>query len=106
VVAPFAPQPVGSKVVPPDPSITAAIGRHHTLATAVTDLVDNSIDFGATHVLIRFLMEGYRPIGLQIIDDASGMDSAAIDDAMTYAKSANTTDATSGTSASDSKQRH
>lgn len=52
-----APQPVGSKVVPPDPSITSAIGRHHTLATAVADLVDNSIDFGATHVLVRFLME-------------------------------------------------
>jgi len=86
VADPFAPQPVGSKVVPPDPSITAAIGRHHTLATAITDLVDNSIDFGATHVLIRFLMEGYRPIGLQVIDDASGMDSAGIDDAMTYAK--------------------
>lgn len=81
-----APQPVGSKIVAPDPSITSAIGRHHTLATAVADLVDNSIDFGATHVLVRFLMEGPRPVGLQIIDDASGMDSVAIDDAMTYAK--------------------
>lgn len=82
----FAPQPVGSKVVPPDPSITSAIGRHHTLATAVADLVDNSIDAGATNVLIRFLMEGARPVGMQVIDDAAGMDSAAIDDAMTYAK--------------------
>lgn len=81
-----APQPVGSKIVPPDPSITSAIGRHHTLATAVADLVDNSIDFGATHVLVRFLMEGPRPVGLQVIDNASGMDSVAIDDAMTYAK--------------------
>jgi hypothetical protein len=81
-----APQPVASKIVPPDPSITSAIGRHHTLATAVADLVDNSIDFGATHVLVRFLMQGVRPVGLQVIDDASGMDSAAIDDAMTYAK--------------------
>lgn len=80
------PQPVGSKIVPPDPSITSAIGRHHTLATAVADLVDNSIDFGATHVLVRFLMQGARPVGLQVIDNASGMDSAAIDDAMTYAK--------------------
>lgn len=84
--AAFAPQPIGSKVVPPDPSITSAIGRHHTLATAVADLVDNSIDFGATHVLVRFLLEGARPVGLQVIDDASGMDSAGIDDAMTYAK--------------------
>ena len=82
----FTPQPIGSKVVPPDPSITSAIGRHHTLATAIADLVDNSIDFGATHVLVRFLMEGARPVGLQVIDNASGMDSAGIDDAMTYAK--------------------
>lgn len=80
------PQPIGSRVVPPDPSITSAIGRHHTLPTAIADLVDNSIDSGATHVLVRFLMEGARPIGLQVIDDASGMDSAGIDDAMTYAK--------------------
>lgn len=80
------PQPIGSKIVPPDPSITSAIGRHHTLATAVADLVDNSIDFGATHVLVRFVMHGARPVGLQVIDNASGMDSAAIDDAMTYAK--------------------
>ncbi|WP_418003005.1 ATP-binding protein [Mycobacterium sp. PDNC021] len=81
-----APQPIGSKTVPPDPSITSAIGRHHTLATAVADLVDNSIDAGATDVLVRFLMQGPRPIGLQVIDNASGMDSVAIDDAMTYAK--------------------
>jgi hypothetical protein len=80
------PQPVGSRVVPPDPSITSAIGRHHTLVTAVADLVDNSIDAGATHVLIRFLMDGARPLGLQVIDNGSGMDSAGIDDAMTYAK--------------------
>lgn len=83
---PFTPQPIGSRVVPPDPSITSAIGRHHTLPTAVADLVDNSIDFGATNVLVRFLMEGYRPVGLQVIDDASGMDSAGIDEAMTYAR--------------------
>lgn len=81
-----APQPVGSRVVPPDPSITSAIGRHHTLVTAVADLVDNSIDAGATNILIRFRMDGARPVGLQVIDNASGMDSAAIDDAMTYAK--------------------
>lgn len=82
----FTPQPVGSKVVPPDPSITSAIGRHHTLATAVADLVDNSIDVGATSILIRFLVDSVRPVGLQVIDNGPGMDSAGIDDAMTYAK--------------------
>ncbi|MEU0312301.1 ATP-binding protein [Nocardioides sp. NPDC006273] len=80
------PRPIGSRVVPPDPSITSAIGRHHTLTTAVADLVDNSIDAGATNVLVRFLMKEARPVGLQVVDNASGMDSAAIDDAMVYAK--------------------
>lgn len=82
----FSPQPIGSRTVPPDPSITSAIGRHHTLPTAVTDLVDNSIDAGATQVLVRFLLRGVHPVGLMVIDDAEGMDSAAIDVAMTYAK--------------------
>ncbi|MBD0022535.1 ATP-binding protein [Gordonia pseudamarae] len=81
-----APQPIGSRVAPPDPSITSAIGRHHTLASAVADLVDNSVDCGAAHVLVRFLMRGARPVGLRVIDDASGMDSAGIDNAMTYAR--------------------
>lgn len=81
-----APQPVGSRVVPPDPAITSAVGRSHNLVTAVADLVDNSIDAGATHILIRLRVEGARPVGLQVVDDASGMDSAEIDAAMTYAK--------------------
>lgn len=78
-------EPIASRTVPPDPSITSAIGRHHTLETAVADLVDNSIDAGASHVLVRFMMEGARPVGLQVIDDGNGMDTAAIDNAMTYA---------------------
>lgn len=82
----FAPQPIGSKVVAPDPSITSAIGRHHTLATAVADLIDNSIDVDANHVLVRFLVDGARPVGLQVIDDGWGMDTVGIDDAMTYAR--------------------
>ena len=38
-----APQPVSSRVVPPDPSITSAIGRHHTLVSAVADLVVDAV---------------------------------------------------------------
>lgn len=81
-----APQPVSSRQVDPDPSITSAIGRHHSLATAVADLVDNSIDAGARHVLVRFVTRNRQPVGLEVIDDGKGMDSAAIDAAMTYAR--------------------
>lgn len=81
-----APQPVSQRRVDPDPSITSAIGRHHSLATAVADLVDNSIDAGARHVLVRFVTRNGRSTGLEVIDDGKGMDTAAIDAAMTYAR--------------------
>jgi hypothetical protein len=80
------PIPIGSKRVEPDPSITSAIGRHHSLTTAVADLIDNSIDAAATHVLVRFLLRDERAVGLLVIDDGSGMDSVEIDHAMTYAR--------------------
>lgn len=75
---------VGYKEVPPDPSIADAVGRHHSLATAVADLVDNSIDAEATRVHIRFLSEGGFVRGLRVIDDGRGMNSADLDRAMTF----------------------
>ena len=83
------PQPVSSRRVDPDPSITSAIGRHHSLATAVADLVDNSIDANARNVLVRFVLADGVPRGLEVIDDGRGMDTAAVDDAMTYARKRN-----------------
>lgn len=72
----------------PEPAaITAterALGLHHTVATAVADLIDNSIDAGATRVLIRFLQSGRRITGLRIIDNGRGMDTSSIDAAMRY----------------------
>lgn len=61
-----------------------ALGLHHTVATAVADLIDNSIDAGATHVLLRFLQSGRRITGLRVIDDGRGMDADTIDAAMRY----------------------
>ena len=80
------PAPVQTRRVDPDPSITSAIGRHHSLTTAIADLVDNSIDAGARHVLVRFLQREERTTGLFVIDDGKGMDSVAVDDAMAYAR--------------------
>jgi hypothetical protein len=79
------PVPVSSTRVPPDPSIAAALGRHHSLSTAVADLVDNSIDAGAHHVLIRVLQRDERAVGLLVIDDGRGMDTDTISSAMAYA---------------------
>lgn len=81
-----APEPISTRRVDPDPSITSAIGRHHSLSTAVTDLVDNALDAGAGHVSIRFVLVAGRPVSLLVIDDGCGMDDAGIDGAMTYAR--------------------
>ena len=80
------PQPISTRRVDPDPAITSAIGRHHSLETAVADLVDNSLDAGAQHILIRFLMRDEIVSGLVVVDDGQGMDSVRIDEAMTYAR--------------------
>lgn len=69
----------------PDPSIAKAVGRHHTFETAIADLVDNSLDAGASRVLVRFLETNGAITGLQLIDDGRGMDSDSIDSAMEYA---------------------
>jgi hypothetical protein len=73
----------GRRVLPPDPRVMKAIGLNHSFESAVADVVDNSLDAGATRVLIRFVRDGDRLLGLCIVDDGKGMDEAAIDRAMT-----------------------
>lgn len=72
------------ETVLPDPSTIAAIGMHHTLTSALADLVDNSIDAGATHVRIRFVQQGTTILGLQIIDNGIGLTAEGIKRAMTF----------------------
>lgn len=76
--------PVGSSVtLPPDPHIMAAVGGNHRLETAVADLVDNSIDAGASRVLIRFVLADHRVQSFYVVDDGQGMTRDQIDNAMT-----------------------
>jgi len=79
------PSATGTRSVDLDPKLVNSIGLRHSLATAVADLVDNSLDATASTIRIRILLEGTAPIGVQVIDDGHGMDSVAIDRAMTYA---------------------
>ena len=67
---------------PPDPEILKAIGLNHGLESAVADLVDNSLDAGATRILIRFVLADGLIRELLVIDDGEGMDELAIDAAM------------------------
>ncbi|MGC2374462.1 MAG: ATP-binding protein [Solirubrobacteraceae bacterium] len=73
----------GTVVLAPDPRSLDALGRNHTLEAALAELVDNSIDAEARHVLIRFVRDGSRLLRLLVIDDGIGMDAMSIDVAMT-----------------------
>jgi anti-sigma regulatory factor (Ser/Thr protein kinase) len=74
---------MGTVRLVPDPRSLDALGRNHTLEAALAELVDNSIDAGARHVLIRFVRDGPRLLRLLVVDDGVGMDETHIDVAMT-----------------------
>ncbi|RAJ82824.1 histidine kinase/DNA gyrase B/HSP90-like ATPase [Streptomyces sp. PsTaAH-137] len=59
------------------------LGRNHSLPTALADLVDNSVDAGATDTLIRIVRNAGRLCSLYVVDNGSGIAAEAIDDAMT-----------------------
>jgi histidine kinase/DNA gyrase B/HSP90-like ATPase len=69
--------------LPPEPRAMESLGRNHTLETAVADLVDNSLDADASHVLIRFVQDGPRLVALCVVDNGRGIAPDAIDTAMT-----------------------
>ena len=73
----------GTKKLPPDPRVTEGLGRNHTFETAVSELVDNSIDAGATQILIRFMTDASAPAALAVVDNGKGMNKRDIDTAMT-----------------------
>ncbi len=73
----------GSIELPPDPRALDAIGRNHSLVTALADLVDNSIDAGATAVLIRLVRVEGSLRSLYVVDNGRGMTPEQIDTAMT-----------------------
>jgi hypothetical protein len=75
-------QTVARRHLTPDPGVLRAIGLNHGFDSAIADLVDNSIDAEARHVLIRFVVRGGLATGLLVIDDGHGMDADGIDAAM------------------------
>lgn len=70
----------------PDESITDAIGRGHTLATAIADIIDNSLDASAENIRVRFVTDEDRLIAVRIRDDGIGMTPAVLQEAMTLGK--------------------
>lgn len=70
------------KVMAPDPGLVKSLGAHHSLESAVADLVDNSLDAGAVRVLIILETENGDPVGLTVVDNGGGMDGTQADEAM------------------------
>ena len=58
----------------------------YSFEAAVADLVDNSVDAKASHVLIRFIRKNDELLNLLVIDNGEGIASSKIDDAMTFAE--------------------
>ncbi|NED81268.1 ATP-binding protein, partial [Streptomyces sp. SID11233] len=74
----------GSTYLPPDAGYAKALtNQGYSFEAAVADLVDNSIDAGATAVVVHFLRDADRIVSLLVIDNGRGMDTAGLDEAMT-----------------------
>ncbi|MGC4109825.1 MAG: ATP-binding protein [Nocardioides sp.] len=67
----------------PDAGLVKSLGANHTLESAIADLIDNSIDAGATRVMVRLLTRQERLVQVEVLDDGRGMGEEAITQAMT-----------------------
>lgn len=77
---------VGHIRLAPDPSLVKTLGANHTFESAIADLVDNSIDAGATRISIRLLTHDDRLVQVEVVDNGRGMNGTTIDAAMTIGR--------------------
>ncbi|QLJ00195.1 ATP-binding protein [Streptomyces sp. NEAU-sy36] len=74
----------GSKRLPPAARYVQSLTHQgYGFEAAIADLIDNSIDAGASKVVVSFLRDANRLLSLLVIDDGHGMDEAGLDVAMT-----------------------
>ncbi|HQC72179.1 MAG TPA: ATP-binding protein, partial [Candidatus Competibacteraceae bacterium] len=78
----------GSRHAPPKASamLEALRGLGYSTATALADVIDNSITARATTVQLRFTWAGQGSL-VTLIDDGHGMDADALDRAMRLGES-------------------
>ncbi len=67
----------------PDAGLVKSLGANHTLESAIADLIDNSVDAGASRVSVRLLTRNDRLTQVEVLDNGRGMDALAANDAMT-----------------------
>lgn len=68
--------------LPPEKGVLAAIGRDHTLATAIADLIDNSIDARADTITIRLVTTDSLLHTVRVRDNGDGMSADELELAM------------------------
>ena len=88
----------------PDAGLVNSLGANHTLESAIADLVDNSIDAGASRVSIRLLTRKDRLTQVEVLDNGKGMDARAANAAMTIGHQRDYTDGDLGHYVSDKKK--
>ncbi|RYF60893.1 MAG: ATP-binding protein [Comamonadaceae bacterium] len=67
----------------PDAGLVKSLGAHHSLDSAVADLVDNCLDAQADRISIRLLTKDDCLFQVEVIDNGKGLNADAIDKAMT-----------------------
>lgn len=72
--------------LPIDSKAMEGLGKHHTLSSAIADLIDNSISAEANAVLVRFLQSHGTVVGVQIVDNGKGMTPQGLRDGMTVGR--------------------
>jgi hypothetical protein len=80
----------------PDAGLVKSLGANHTLESAIADLVDNSIDAGASRVSVRLLTRNDRLTQVEVLDNGRGMDLDAANAAMTIGHQREYTDSDLG----------
>lgn len=72
--------------LPIDSNALEGLGTHHSLRSAIADIIDNSVSAGASVVLVRFIQSQGRIIGVQIVDNGRGMTPQGLVDGMTVGR--------------------
>lgn len=67
----------------PDAGLVKSLGAHHTLESAIADLVDNCLDAEARRITIRLLTKDDRLVRIEVADNGWGMAAETADKAMT-----------------------
>lgn len=81
-----APRVQSHVIAPPHKSIQEVLTKApYPLPNAIAELVDNSLDAGATRICVRFRRNAQRATGIQVLDNGKGISEAVFTDVMKFA---------------------